>query len=88
MALNSSETRIQGDEISLRSDTRLAIDVPVSSRIVVFKDGNSYLDESGLTYKEFTVTERGIYRVEIYLPQLGKPVGEQPWIISNPIYVR
>jgi hypothetical protein len=34
------------------------------------------------------VSERGVYRVEVYLPQLGKPVGDKPWIISNPIYVK
>ena len=33
------------------------------------------------------LTERGVYRVEVYLPQLGA-AGQQPWIISNPIYVR
>jgi hypothetical protein len=37
---------------------------------------------------EYVAKERGSYRVEAYLPQLGKPVGDQPWIISNPIYVR
>jgi hypothetical protein len=37
---------------------------------------------------EFQVSEKGIYRVEVYLPQLPLPAGAQPWIISNPIYVR
>jgi hypothetical protein len=34
------------------------------------------------------VTEPGNYRCEIYLPQLDHRVGKEPWIISNPIYVR
>ena len=87
-AQNQGENKIQGDEISLKSDTRLRVRTPVSSRIVVFKDGAVFLDESGLDNKEIAVTERGVYRVEIYLPQLGPLVAQKPWIISNPIYVR
>jgi hypothetical protein len=34
------------------------------------------------------VTERGVYRVELYLPEVERIIGEKPWIISNPIYVR
>ena len=87
-AFEAPENKIQGDEISLREDTRLRVRTPVSSRIVVFKDGAVFLDENGITAKEFAVTERGIYRVEVYLPQLGPLVAQKPWIISNPIYVR
>ena len=87
-AENPGEAKIQGDEITLRKETHLNVSTPVSSRIVLFRDGNIVLDEDGLSSKQFPVTERGVYRVEVYLPQLGKPIGEQPWIISNPIYVR
>jgi len=87
-AENPGEAKIQGDEITLRKETHLKVSTPVSSRIVLFKDGNIVLDEDGLSSKQFLVTERGVYRVEVYLPQLGKPIGEEPWIISNPIYVR
>ena len=45
-------------------------------------------DKSALSKLEFVAREKGSYRVEVYLPQLPKPAGEQPWIISNPIYVR
>jgi hypothetical protein len=85
---DSSGKKIQGDEVELKKDTRLIVDTPVASRILLFKDGNIVLDESTLTRKEFPVTERGVYRVEIYLPQLSNPAGEKPWIISNPIYVK
>ena len=34
------------------------------------------------------MTEKGSYRVEVYLPQLPGDVSQQPWIISNPIYVK
>jgi hypothetical protein len=87
-AENPGEQKIQGDEIALRNETRLRVRTPVSSRIVVFKDGTVFLDESGVTNKELPITERGVYRVEVYLPQLGNLVATKPWIISNPIYIR
>lgn len=83
-AESDGQSRIQGDEITLGQSTKLRIKIPVSGRVVLFRDGVQVLDESGVTGKEFPVTERGVYRVEIYLPQIG----DQPWIISNPIYVR
>ena len=87
-AQNPGETRIQGDEILLKKETRLKVFTPVSSRIVLIKDGNRLLDETGLSSKEFIVMEPGVYRVEVYLPQLGEPIAQQPWIISNPIFVK
>lgn len=87
-ASNGSDNKIQGDEIALASAVKLTVNVPVSSRVVLFKDGNVVQDETGITKKDYAVTEKGTYRVEVYLPQLPKPVGEQPWIISNPIYVK
>ena len=87
-AQTPTTTVIQGDEIPLQADTRLRVQTPVASRIVLFKDGSVILNESGVTTKEIPVTERGVYRVEVYLPQIERIVGEKPWIISNPIYVR
>ncbi|MBA3354849.1 MAG: hypothetical protein H0U18_02690 [Pyrinomonadaceae bacterium] len=85
---NAKETRIQGEEIRLESEIRLNVTAPISSRIVLLRDGNAIQSESGLTRKEFVVTVRGSYRVELYLPQLPGSVSEQPWILSNPIYVK
>ena len=76
--------KIQGDEIPLKPETRLRVRSPVPGRIVFFKDGAIWVDESETMNKEFAITEPGVYRTEIYLPQLGN----LPWIISNPIYVR
>lgn len=87
-AENGGERKIQGDEISLKNETRLRVQTPVSSRIVLFKNGVVFVDESGISAKEVALTERGVYRVEVYLPQLGNLVATKPWIISNPIYVR
>jgi hypothetical protein len=87
-ASNRTETKIQGDEISADKDVRLLVSTPVTSRVVLLKDGKRFDERSGARKQEFLVTEKGSYRVEVYLPQLPKPVSEQPWIISNPIYVK
>jgi len=84
----SDAQAIQGDEISFQKDLRLRVSIPVSSRVLVLRNGQIVLDETGITTKEIPVVDKGVYRVEVYLPQLGKPVGDQPWIISNPIYVK
>lgn len=85
---NGIENRIQGDELELQNEVRLTASMPVTGRIVLLKDGKPIQDESGIMRKDFIVKEKGSYRVEVYLPQLPQPVGDQPWIISNPIYVR
>jgi hypothetical protein len=87
-ATNGAERRIQGDEINLGDGVRLQVNVPASSRIVLLKNGSKAQEWNGVSSKEFVITEKGVYRVEVYLPQLPKPAGDQPWIISNPIYVR
>jgi hypothetical protein len=87
-ASNGTENKIQGDEISVTKDVKLTVKTPVASRIVLLKDGTAIQDETGINRKDYAVAEKGIYRVEVYLPQLPKPAGDQPWIISNPIYVR
>jgi hypothetical protein len=87
-AENTAGRKIQGDEISLDAQTRLRVRSPVPGRIVIFKDGAVFLDESGVASKEVALSERGVYRAEVYLPQLGNLVATKPWIISNPIHVR
>ncbi len=87
-ATNGTEKRIQGDEIKLGNSVLLTVNTPVTSRIVLIKNGNAVQEQGGASNKEFVVSEKGVYRVEVYLPQLPKPVSDQPWIISNPIYVR
>jgi hypothetical protein len=87
-ASTGTETKIQGDEVTLASGLKLTVNTPVASRIVLLKDGTAIKDESSAYKKEYAVTESGTYRVELYLPQLPRPGGTEPWIISNPIYVR
>ena len=87
-AHDGDENRIMGDEIKLTDQVSLNVSLPVPARIVLLKDGNVIRDDSGIRTKDYTVSEKGSYRVEVYLPQLPKPAGDQPWIISNPIYVK
>ncbi len=85
---NNRDKKIMGDEIELLDGVRLAVVTPVASRTLLIKDGQVIRDEGSSVRQEFQVTERGVYRVEVYLPQLGPLVEGKPWIISNPIYVR
>jgi hypothetical protein len=84
---SGAETRIQGDELRLQGEAHLSVAVPLSGRIVLRKNGIIEREEYGSAV-DFEVKEPGAYRCEVYLPQLPHPVREQPWIISNPIYVR
>lgn len=87
-AENSGGKRIMGDEIELREEVRLAVTTPVAARVLIFKDGHDIRDEDGSLRKAYAGAERGVYRVEVYLTQLGGLVKDKTWIISNPIYVR
>ncbi|HEX8475702.1 MAG TPA: hypothetical protein VF666_16885 [Pyrinomonadaceae bacterium] len=88
-AENGAERRVMGDEIALGSDgVRLKVTTPVRSRMLFLRDGQIIDEARDATEKELTTNQKGVYRVEVYLDQLGEPVRRQPWIISNPIYVR
>jgi hypothetical protein len=80
-AFEAGNGKIQGDEITLDAGTRLRVQSPVPGRIVVLKDGVIWTDDSGIASKEVAITDRGVYRAEVYF-------GNLPWIISNPVYVR
>ncbi|MFN2491381.1 MAG: hypothetical protein ABR501_00675 [Pyrinomonadaceae bacterium] len=79
---------MMGDEVKLEADATLSINVPVEARIVLLKDGVAVQDTNGVRKTEFVAREKGSYRVEVYLSRLPPPVGNQPWIISNPIHLR
>jgi hypothetical protein len=87
-ATNGRDQKIQGDEIAGVNGVTLSIQVPVGARVVLLKDGQALSDETGVKEKDYKVTEKGSYRVEVYLSQLPGTVSQQPWIISNPIYVK
>jgi hypothetical protein len=78
---------IMGDETPLLGGLRLRAAAPYPCRFVLFKDGVVAGEKSGIAV-EFAVDTPGTYRVEAYLDSLPAPARGQPWIISNPIYVR
>lgn len=87
-ARDNDEDRVMGDEIKLEDEVQLKVSLPVNGRIVLLKDGGVVQDLREVSKLDFVAREQGSYRVEVYLPQLPKPAGDQPWIISNPIYVK
>jgi hypothetical protein len=82
-----AEQKIMGDEIDFASGLSLKAGAPLNSRFMLLKDGSTVDQRSGAT-ADFPISAPGVYRVEVYLDSLPAPVKGQPWIISNPIYVR
>lgn len=87
-AENGKETKIMGDEIALTENLNLKISVPQTARIVIFKNGEKVGEQANAAQFDFPVKEKGTYRTEVYLDNLGMNFDRMPWIISNPIYVR
>jgi len=76
-----------GDEIAFSEGLRLTASAPLVGRFLLIKDGSVIEQMSGST-AEFSLNTSGNYRLEVYLDSLPSPVKGQPWILSNPIYVR
>ena len=76
-----------GDEIAFVDGLHLIAVAPLSSRFVLLKDGQTIDQKSG-SAADFSISTPGAYRVEVYLDSLPSPVKGQPWILSNPIYVK
>ena len=80
-----------GDEMVLPEggEVRLYVATPVAGRVVFLRDGGVLHEARDSTRAEMGVSDRGVYRVEVYLDQLRDFLGDdRPWIISNAIYVR
>ncbi|MEP7076142.1 MAG: hypothetical protein ABI878_10040 [Acidobacteriota bacterium] len=75
-----------GDEIDKGAE--LDVISPIPGRFVIYKDGGIFNTIENTREQTFSVTEPGVYRVEVYRDDLGSPFDKMPWIISNPIYVR
>jgi hypothetical protein len=87
-AENGRETRLMGDEIALLDKVNLKSTAPLPGRFVIFKNGAQVFEAKNTTQIDFETKEKGAYRVEVYLEQLGAPFDKMPWIISNPVYLR
>jgi hypothetical protein len=79
-----------GDEIKLPpgGEVRLTAALPVRARTVFYRDGQVVQEVSNSTRADLAVAQKGVYRVEVYLDQLGSLLEGKPWVISNPIFVR
>ena len=87
-AYNGAERATMGGALRKGAlDARLSVTTPIKSRIVLFRNGQAVEEAPDVLGKEFTATEPGVYRVEVYLDALGNSFRTRPWIISNPIYV-
>jgi hypothetical protein len=86
---NGADRRIMGDEIQLPANgtVRLSTRAPFRCRTVFFRDGQVVQEAKDSAQAELSVDRKGVYRVEVYLDQLGNLLDGKPWIISNPIFV-
>jgi hypothetical protein len=79
-----------GDEITLPpgGEVRLKVSLPVRGRTVFYRDGQVVQEVPDSARAYLPVEQKGVYRVEVYLDELGSMLEGKPWIISNPIFVR
>ena len=79
-----------GDEIALPDAGKVTLRVrsPVKCRMLFFRDGQALQELKDSAQAELSVDSKGVYRVELYLDQLGGFLEGKPWVISNPIFVR
>jgi len=79
-----------GEEIRLPPGgaVRLQVTLPVQARTVFYRDGQVVHEVPGSSRAYLTAEQNGVYRVEVYLDQLGSLLEGRSWIISNPIFVR
>ncbi|MCX8061397.1 MAG: CehA/McbA family metallohydrolase [Anaerolineales bacterium] len=73
-----------GEAISVEGGVTFKIRLPFPTECVLLKDGNPVKKWYKRDLCTYLASERGVYRVEVYLRFLGKRRG---WIFSNPIYV-
>ena len=87
---SGAERRTMGEEIRLPAggSVKLTARTPLKGRTVFFRDGQPVYEASDSTRAELTTDRQGVYRVEVYLDQLGSLLEGKPWIISNPVFVR
>lgn len=79
------QSAIMGEEISVKGGVTLQAHLPTQAEIHLIKDGKRIGVWKKSYAGTYSVTEPGVYRVEVYRNYLGRKRG---WIYSNPIYVR
>ena len=73
-----------GDEVPTAGDLRLRAAAPLAGKLKLIRNGEVIAENEGSTLEQ-TVSEPGVYRVEVWLNLAGEP---RPWILTSPIYVR
>lgn len=74
-----------GDEIAVNGGITLQIRLPFAAECRLLRNGDVVKQWNKQDTCTHITTEAGAYRVEAYLPYLGRRRG---WIFSNPIYLR
>lgn len=74
-----------GEEIPLAGGVTLQVKLPAAAEISLWRNGQKVQAWKRAEAGAYTVTETGVYRVEVHRNYLGARRG---WIYSNPIYVR
>lgn len=83
-ALGKGKEVVMGETISVEGGVTFNIRLPFPTECILLKDGNPIKKWYKRDLCTYLASERGVYRVEVYLRFLGKRRG---WIFSNPIYV-
>ena len=76
---------IMGDEVALGAGVTFQIHLPRPAECILLREGTPFRTWSDREAMVVNVSEKGVYRVECYLPYKGKRRG---WIFSNPIFIR
>ena len=78
-----------GGEVGLApgGEARLQVSLPLQARTVFYRDGRVVHEVRDSSHAYLDTGQKGVYRVEVYLDQLGSLLEGKPWIISNPIFV-
>jgi len=84
-ALENGRHRPMGSTV--KPGARLVAQSPRKAVFHLFRNGKRWKTVSG-SHLELTAEDPGFYRLEVYLPDPPPELEHNPWIISNPIYVK
>lgn len=89
-AVSENQKVIMGDEISLKGEVELGIELPQGSRGIIKLLRNGKIVAKAMERKlNYTTNQPGVYRVEVdYKGRFKEKRKASPWIYSNPIYVK
>jgi len=80
---NDDGSFVMGDQVSAKGGLTFQIRLPQKAPCRLIKDGKLIKEWTNREVCTHITTERGVYRVEVFIPYKGKLRG---WIFSNPIY--